>query len=190
MLNIVNDPQVIKDVFSENDFKRLKEYLINKPKSDMYYEPDFGRYILKNEFIESFSEILLPYAKKIFNNENIVSSYSLFAHYEGKDAQLFKHLDNNACTYTVDTCIYQNDTWDLWVEGKPYTLHPNEALAYYGNDQLHWRESFPNPEFQHVAMIFFHFVDKNHWYITKGPTYVDVIRGIISEEEWSVKNGI
>jgi hypothetical protein len=59
---------------------------------------------------------------------------------------------------------------------------PNQALAYYGNDQLHWREKFPNPEKNHVAMIFFHFAEPDHWYFTKGPDYLRVIRGEVLEE--------
>jgi hypothetical protein len=29
---------------------------------------------------------------------------------------------------------------------------------------MHWREDFPNPENQKVAMIFFHFVEPDHWW--------------------------
>jgi hypothetical protein len=69
-------------------------------------------------------------------------------------------------------CVYQVEPWDLFVDDKPYTLYPNQALGYYGNDQLHWREKFPNPENNHVAMIFFHFAEPDHWYFTKGPEYL------------------
>jgi hypothetical protein len=81
-------------------------------------------------------------------------------------------------------CVYQTEPWDLWVENKKYTLYPNQALAYYGNDQLHWREKFPNPGLQHVAMTFFHFAEPDHWYFTKGPNYLQVIRKEITEDQW------
>lgn len=48
--------------------------------------------------------------------------------------------------------------WDLWVEvngeDKPYMLEENEGLFMYGNDQIHWREKFPNPETNLVANAF------------------------------------
>jgi hypothetical protein len=98
----------------------------------------------------------------------------LFAHYEGQNPSpsLYKHKDDNACTYTLDMCVYQNEPWDLWVEDKNYCLYPNQALAYYGNDQMHWREEFPNPENNHVAMVFFHFAEPDHWWFKEGPQYL------------------
>jgi hypothetical protein len=87
-------------------------------------------------------------------------------------------------------CVYQKHPWELWVEGKPYALHPNQALAYYGNDQEHWREAFPEPETNHVAMIFFHFAEPDHWWFTKGPSYLDVIRKNVTEEDWAKRNGV
>ena len=62
-------------------------------------------------------------------------------------------------------------------------------MAYYGNEQMHGRGKFPNPESQHVAMIFFHFVEPEHWWFKKGPSYVEVMRGLISEEDWFDKYG-
>jgi hypothetical protein len=62
-------------------------------------------------------------------------------------------------------------------------------LAYYGNDQLHWREEFPNPETNHVAMIFFHFAEPDHWWFTKGVEYLQVVRGQITEEQWGLNYG-
>jgi hypothetical protein len=64
---------------------------------------------------------------------------------------------------------------------------PNEAAAYYGNDQEHWREEFPMKDTNHVAMIFFHFAEPDHWWFTKGPSYLDVIRKSITEEEWQAR---
>ena len=37
-------------------------------------------------------------------------------------------------------------------------------------------------------MIFFHFVEPDHWWVTKGRSYLDVITGKLSEEEWEQKS--
>lgn len=182
---MVKEPLIVKNILTQEKFNTLSSYLKNKEKSVETYDEYFGRYGLFNDaVIDSVVEDLTIAARKYFNNESLLLSYYMFAHYEGEKANLYKHKDDNACTYTLDMCVYQNQTWDLWVDDKPYTLYPNEALAYYGNDQLHWREKFPNPESQHVAMIFFHFVEPNHWWFIKGPDYLQVIRGLLTEEQW------
>ena len=38
-------------------------------------------------------------------------------------------------------------------------------------------------------MIFFHFVEPDHWWFTKGQDYVRVIRDEITEEQWESKYG-
>ena len=180
----VKNPTVIKELFDKKDYNVLRNHLFNLEKKIDWYDSGFGRYEYSDKIITDYSNKLLPFAKELFESKTLVPSYSLFSHYEGKDASLFKHVDDNACTYTIDMCVYQNEPWDLWVENKSYTLHPNQALAYYGNDQEHWREAFPNPQSQHVAMIFFHFVEPDHWWVTKGPGYLQVIRGQMTEEKF------
>lgn len=183
----MKEPQLVNDVLSIEDYEILTKAISN-PKSFEYQE-SFSRYIVADNTLPVLGEIaekLIPVARKAFGSDILLPTYTLFAHYEGQDPapSLYKHKDDNACTYTLDMCVYQTEPWDLWVEDKNYTLYPNQALAYYGNDQMHWREDFPSPETNHVAMIFFHFAEPDHWYFTKGPSYLDVIRNNIAEEEW------
>jgi hypothetical protein len=190
VLNIkIKEPKIIKNVFSKEEHNSLKEFLKNYPKENMDYASSMGRHLLTHSFINEYAEKLIPLARELFESEGLLSSYSLFSHYEGTDASLYRHIDDNACTYTIDLCVYQNEPWALGVqhngEDKEYILQENEAVVYYGNDQEHWRPNFPNPESQHVAMIFFHFVEPDHWYHTKGPDYVNVVRKQITEEEWN-----
>lgn len=185
----VENPEILKNLFSKEDFNLLKSYLYNKPKLESNFDSSFGRYTFNDPLLNSYLDRLVPIARKTFNSETLLPSYALFAHYEGEHASLFTHVDDNACTYTIDMCVYQTEPWDLNVDGKPYTLQENEALAYYGNDQMHGRDTFPNPESQHVAMVFFHFVEPDHWWYTKNQDYVNVIRKTMSEEEWNAKHG-
>lgn len=182
-------PKIIKNLFNKADFDYLKMYLYNQPKLETQFDKSFGRYTFNDSVINDYLSKLVPVAREVFGSDTILPSYGLFAHYEGEHASLFTHVDNNACTYTIDMCIYQTEPWDLNVEGKPYTLYENQALAYYGNDQMHGRGDFPNPESQHVAMIFFHFVEPDHWWYAKNPQYVEVIRGAMSEEDWNSTYG-
>jgi len=183
----IKEPAIIKNILDEKDYKELADYLFYKPKLEEHYAPGLSRYIFTDEKIDEVAKKITPIARKFFESNTLLPSYSLFSHYQG-NASLFRHIDDNACTYTLDMCVYQNEPWDLGINhnnvDKKYTLMPNEALAYYGNNQEHWRDDFPNPNFQYVAMIFFHFVEPDHWFHAKGPSYLDVVRNIISEEEW------
>jgi len=187
---MVKEPKIIKNLFSDEEYIKFADYLVNKPKLKEMYDGGFGRYCFVDPLIDEYAKKLIPVAREVFGSKDLLPSYSLFAHYEG-NSSLYRHKDDNACTYTLDMCVYQNQTWDLGVQHNgqdlKYTLNPNEALAYYGNDQEHWRDAFPNPGSQHVAMVFFHFVEPDHWFYAKGPSYLDVIRGVISEEQWNAK---
>jgi hypothetical protein len=187
-LGTVKDPILVENLLAEKDYDKLVGLFPN-PKA-LEYQEGFSRYVVADNSIPElgvFAEQLVVAARKVFDSETLLPTYTVFSHYEGSNPapSLYRHKDDNACTYTLDMCLYQTEPWDLYVDGKAYTLNPNQALAYYGNDQEHWREAFPKPGEQHVAMVFFHFAEPDHWYFTKGPSYLSVIRNEVTEEEWS-----
>jgi hypothetical protein len=187
----VKEPVIIKNVLSNEDHRELKLIMQNWPLGVEYYQ-NLGRYHIQDKIIDEYAEKLIPLARKIFNSETLKPSYSLFSNYQTVGANipnLHRHKDFNANTYTIDLCLYQTEPWALGVshngEDKEYILQENEALFYYGNDQDHWRPEFPNPDSQSVALIFFHYVEPDHWYYVKGPDYQDVIKGDLTEDEWN-----
>jgi hypothetical protein len=186
----MKEPQLVDKILSKEDYDRLKDALVN-PKS-FGFDPGFSRYCIGDgglPILKELADKLVPIAREAFDSERLLPTYTLFAHYEGQNPEpsLYKHKDDNACTYTLDMCVYQVEPWDIYVDDKAYTLYPNQALAYYGNDQFHWREKFPNPETNHVAMIFFHFAEPDHWWFVKGPEYLQVVRKQITEEQWRLQ---
>ncbi len=173
------DPVIIEETLDIGMHKSLVDVLKKRGTGSMSWDPGFGRFCLSAQaeplLMKAF-ESVLPLARDTFDSDTLLPSYALFAHYETERANLFRHRDNNACTYTIDMCVYQNEPWALWVADRPYMLRPNQSLAYFGNDQWHWREQFPSPATNQVAMVFFHFVEPDHWYYTHGPSYLDTIR--------------
>lgn len=187
----VKNPMKIHDVFSDEKFLELKSLFLEERVKSFEFQDGFSRYVIADNNLpelKTFADSLIPMARQLFESDSLLPTYTLFGHYEGPEARLYRHKDDNACTYTIDLCVYQKYAWDLWVEKQPYSLLPNEALAYYGNDQEHWREAFPMKDTNNVAMIFFHFAEPDHWYFTKGPGYLEVIRGSITEEQWKINN--
>jgi len=115
----MKDPVIIDNVLNIDDYNKLIS-LVDNPKS-FEYQKGFSRYVVSDfqmPFLKELAEKLVPLAKQVFNSNYLLPTYALFSHYEGLDPQpsLYKHKDDNACTYTLDLCVYQNDPWNLWVE--------------------------------------------------------------------------
>jgi len=183
-------PKIIENLFDAELFNALENDLRSKATShgDSSLMP--GRYLIdtdQSSILQIAHDKTIDMAKELFEAPGLLPSYALFVHYETIGdivPYLRKHKDINACTYIIDMCLYQSEPWDLYVEGTPYTLHPNQALAYCGEIQEHWRDEFPNPASGFVGMVFFFFVESNHWFYTKGKDYIDVINGTMTEEQW------
>lgn len=161
--------KVVKDLFNHQSFNHLKSYLHNNYQNFEYFE-GFGRFeesSEQNPNIINYANEVLDQAKEIFNSDTLQFTYGLIVHYEGEQAKLHKHKDTNACTYTLDVCLYQNVQWPLIVEDQEFTLQENEAVAFYGEDQEHWRPDFPVPSWNRVGMLFLHFAEPDHWFFKK-----------------------
>lgn len=120
-------------------------------------------------------EIIYACAKENFG-ETAIPSYWKWAKYCPMfgNPNIPPHIDINACTYTIDLQLNGNIEWEIYVEGKPYTMKNGDALLYLGSDQMHWRPQFPNKSFSSfLEMCFLHFTEPNHWYHTKGPKWID-----------------
>ena len=106
--------------------------------------------------IPFFSHIhnqLVNIASEIFG-ESVKASIVYLSLY-GEDGICPIHVDQPQCKYTIGYCIDQDEIWEIWVDGKPYTLQPNDALCYSGTDSPHFREKIKG-KYCHLA--FFHFV--------------------------------
>lgn len=172
---MVQEVKVIDSLLDFGSFNYVRNLLKSKYKT-FSYDSYFGRYSVSDydyPEMRTYLSSVEQKAKKIFNSDTLKKTYILFAHYEGTEAELLPHKDDNACTYTLDLCLYQNTPWPLYVEGKEYTLGDNQALAFYGEDQEHWRSKFPNPETNQVGMLFLHYAEPDHWFFKRGINEMD-----------------
>jgi len=117
----MKEPLLINSLLNAEDYTRLLESLDN-PKS-FGFDPGFSRYCIGDGGLPILAELankLTETAREVFNSEALMPTYTLFAHYEGNSPSpsLYKHKDDNACTYTIDMCVYQKEPWDLFVEDK------------------------------------------------------------------------
>jgi hypothetical protein len=158
----MKSPMVFNNFLEKPDFIDLQGYI-----KGLDFSNDFNRYEFGGEEImNNLHKKLIPIAKKFFESETLVPSFNFGSWYFG-EASLEKHKDVAACTYSIDLCIYQKESWDLYIEGTPYALNENDAVLYYGEEQRHWREAFPNPKNNVVCNVFFFFIEPTHWFLAE-----------------------
>ena len=178
----MKDPYLIKNVLPATEHEAIKEFCTNLWNSDKdTYDKSFGRHQWAIwdgshkdtvEPLRRFHEMLLPTAREEFESETLVPSWCLVSVYEGAEAKLWKHKDDNACTYHINYTVFHKTPWSFYVEGNKFDPEENDAVISYGNDQEHWREDFPDPENNIVCNAFFFYTEPDHWFFTKGPHYL------------------
>ena len=175
---VVKEPMLVSNILDENRFKEIVDIVNNYSLEELNYDRAFGRFMLKgghNQMPEQLIEECLQKARDIFESPTLLPTYACYVKYKGARANLLRHKDSNACTYTIDLCITQDVEWPLYVEDKEYVLQPNQALCFYGEDQLHWRGPYPEKETNVVDMIFLHYAEPDHWWFTEGQAFYQKI---------------
>ena len=178
----MKDPYLLENIFPDKEYRELRDLALSLWASDKStYDSSFGRHQWaiwdgthkpEVEPLRKFHEMLLPLARQEFESETLLPSWCLISAYEGKEARLWKHKDDNACTYHINYTIFNKTPWDFYVEGNRFSPKPNDAVLSYGNDQEHWREEFPDPENNLVFNAFFFYTEPDHWFFTEGPQYL------------------
>lgn len=191
MTNNIIPPTIYRQIFDKKTFKYLKTTAQNIPKTLDRFNTTLGRYNIRNNDLKKFAEkYITPLAREHFKNNEIVLSSVMLSEYDVKNANLPMHYDLNFATYSFNICVYQSEPWGLWIEEVEYILEENDAVAFNGESALHGRKKFPDHS-GNVAILFCHYVEPDHWFITKGPGYIQVVRGEMTEYEYDkwIKDG-
>jgi hypothetical protein len=76
----IQDPQIVEKMFSDEEFKSLQNIFSDHKK--FYFDEWFSRYTISDDFLPEFKiyvDLATPIARKIFNSETLMPTYSLFA---------------------------------------------------------------------------------------------------------------
>ena len=103
-------------------------------------------------------------ADEVFG-EPVKPSYVFLSMY-GPDGVVPLHQDRPQCYRTIDLQLDSDGTWPIYVDDKPYTLKPGQALCYSGTGQPHFRKPMPEDSQNHkktgpisfMNLAFFHYV--------------------------------
>jgi hypothetical protein len=106
-----------------------------------------------------------------FTGLNLNPNYTYWRFYQKGD-QLLRHKDRPSCEISttlclgydvsdVDSTMYSNYTWPIWIQGldgteSPAQLEPGDMIIYRGCDLDHWREKFKG---KYHTQAFMHYSD-------------------------------
>jgi hypothetical protein len=158
--NVFSDEE-IKDIYLAIDFKKdeiQNQTFLGRTRLD--YETD-DLYLLPKNIIQKAYDLINQFSDK--DNRNYEFRYFMFVEYNNKFGipSLGPHKDTTPFTGSLLCQIESNKSWDLYVDGNPYTLIDNSALLLNVRDQDHWRmpEEFKDGEY--IKMLFLHYIDLN-----------------------------
>lgn len=163
-------PITVDNALSREDIFYIQDCLNDETSEYLrLYDEDSKRFVVENLLLDKFSrETLEPLAKKLFNDETLLSSYSVYSIYDSPDSNLEEHIDMHpACVYNISYCLQQVDPWEFTVDGKSYYLPENSLIAYLGTESPHGRPKLSTTNNKEVKMIFFHFAPKDSWIFSR-----------------------
>ena len=155
------------NLFSNETIEGIKSKLMTGPRR---VDKEFGRLSSPvfaqgvSLITEEMNAVLQPIIETV--STTATPSYAIWVRYSPKygTTTLPPHIDRNACTYTIDYQLGSSVDWPLYINSEKVTLKDNEAAVYLGEDELHWRNEFPTKSHNDfVEMIFFHYVEPDHW---------------------------
>lgn len=163
--------KVIKNIFSEDQIIKIKtlrdsmtSISVSKRWPGREVKPLSNLELLPEGVIEKLSSIATEsYGKQL-------SMYAVaFGRYSKQFGipKLGPHMDEVPSQFTLDYQLDGNISWPLNVEGEEFLLNNNDALIFEGEKVLHWRPKREFVDGEFLDLLWFQFIDKNHWGHTK-----------------------
>ena len=164
----------IVDFFPPELFAKVKEQVLAKnmgPDGPHMYHTVAGRWLTEINFDPETEAEILEIAKKTFGVDTLQRAGFHTGRYQkqnGIKPQLWKHVDQSACQYSLDICIDKNVDWQLVADDKVFDEAPNQCIVFSGNDHMHYGPEYPTEdEDKFVTLLFMQFAEPDHWFFTQ-----------------------
>lgn len=183
---------IIKDVLSEDQIADVYNRINQAPEENSKIQARLGHKAFLIDLGEDLRKHLESIVQKEFGSEWTLNAIQ-FARYSkkyGYEPKLYPHFDDAFSTHklTLDVQVKSTIEWPIVVEGKEFLLHDNEAVVFYGTDQIHWRTPVELSEDDVVDMIFCHCDMIND---PRGPITPEHTQAMLKrEKEWGDKINI
>lgn len=162
--------KIIYNVFSKKEIEDIN-LAISLKKDETQIQTFLGRtrldyegndiYKLPKSILDKANLLMKEFSD--YNKRKYVFKYFTLVEYNNEYGmpQLGPHKDTCAFTGTILCQLESNVSWDLYVEGIPYTLIDNSALLVNARDQDHWRLHKTFNDGDYIKMVFLHYLDLN-----------------------------
>ena len=155
--------RLYKDFFNQDMIDYFKNY---KNKNEPHIiEVMNGRALTAFvDLPEYINQYLLSRVSEYVGDEVFSSSSSLCVYSSRYGTpKLEPHTDTGVTEFVIDYQLESNTEWPLYLNGEEVVLKDNEALLFSAQDICHWRKRRDFKEGEELTMLFFYFVNKNHW---------------------------
>lgn len=121
---------------------------------------------LLNNFHDVLENIFLKindFVNIIFT-KNYIFSHAMVVEYNNKygTPNLPPHYDADSHHMIVNYQLSSNTSWSIGLNTNHFRLEDNSAIAFNGNENIHWRPHKVFKDNEYVTMIFFRFIDKSN----------------------------
>lgn len=174
-------PFYIENLYSDEDMKQLRDiWAKGREMKPILYGPNeahdqeepneftrfrpkhiknMSRLLLEFEMPKSIEEKLDLVAKPIYDGDIAMCHYNYIEYNlkygDGNDPILPPHLDGDENLVTLNTNVGGNIDWDIYVDGKRYTLGVGQTIVFSAINQVHWRpkRKFKEGEFLEILSV-------------------------------------
>ena len=161
--------RIIQNVFSKEELEDIN--LANSKRLDTIEVQDqLGRtrldyakydlHLMPGSILKKADEI----AKNFLNHDGKEFKFWYYSFVEYNDKygipKLGAHRDTAPFSASILCQVESNTSWDVYVDGIPYTLDDNSALTINVRDQDHWRNDKEFKEGDFIKMAFLHYLNE------------------------------
>lgn len=118
-----------------------------------------------NDLLPSDVTAILTAIASNFYKKDLMLYAVAFGRYSKKFGipKLPPHIDEVPSQFTLDYQLDGNIEWPIVIEGNYYLLKNNSILVFEGEHVLHWRPKRKFEDNEFIDLMWFQFIDNNHW---------------------------
>lgn len=162
-----DDMQQLRDIWAKG--REMKPILYGPNEAHDQEEPNeltrfrpkhiknMSRLLLEFEMPKSIEEKLDLIAKPVYDGDIAMCHYNYIEYNlkygDGNDPILPPHLDGDENLVTLNTNVGGNIDWDIYVDGKRYTLEVGQTIVFAAINQVHWRPKRKFKEGEYLEIL-------------------------------------
>jgi hypothetical protein len=155
----------IENIFSEDDYLYLKNYIYNNinTASDFIYTEYYGRWWNIVELDDRINTFIMEAVRKHLGDNLVIAFNQCIKYQKIGDCipKLDSHKDHFYNDYTLDITIDTTLNWPLEIEGQYLSCYNNSGIFLDGNNENHSRPEYPGSDNDYMVMLYVNLVDQN-----------------------------